>query len=107
MGIVDFSNLYPNLVTLHESFTFSDHCPIIISAEAKTHHFKSYPFRFHNFWTSHSSVEQIVKGNWRLKGKGSNMFRFMRKLKAIKKELKPWAKVKLVMYRIKFKKKLG
>lgn len=27
----DFARLYPNLCTSHGSFTFSDHCPIIVS----------------------------------------------------------------------------
>ena len=54
-----------------------------------------FPFQFQNFWTNYPKVGQIIMSKWKLNERGSNMYRFMRKLKAIKNDLKPWVKSNL------------
>ena len=88
----DFCNLYPNLGALHGAFTFSDHCPIVLNTDPQDQYPKACPFRFQNFWTKYSHVAHTVKTKWRATEPGTHMYKFMRKLKSIKIELKPWVK---------------
>ena len=88
----DFCNLYPNIGAIHGAFTFSDHCPIVFDTNPNDHYPKACPFRFQNFWTKYFHVEHTVKTKWRVTEKGTHMYRFTRKLKIIKTELKPWVK---------------
>ena len=88
----NFARLYPNLYTSHGSFTFSDHCPIIVSTESEHQLQKPPLFRFQSFWTNYWEVEHMVRHRWKLNTKGSLMFCSVKKLKAVKNELKSWAK---------------
>ena len=88
----DFHTLYPNCRIHHGSFTFSDHCPIILNTDPQTPSRKPCPFRFQNFWKHYPQVQHLVKNTWRLPVPGTHMFRFMSRLKSLKLQLKPWAK---------------
>ncbi|KAJ8442004.1 LOW QUALITY PROTEIN: hypothetical protein Cgig2_020149 [Carnegiea gigantea] len=88
----DFANLYPSLCATHGAFTFSNHCPIIISIVVENRQQQPCPFRFQPFWTKYHVVDQIIYKNWQTTVNGAKMFRLMHKLKAIKNSIKPWAK---------------
>ena len=90
----DFSRLYPNLCASHGSFTFSDHCPIIISTDPDRRSQKQSPFRFQSFWTNYYEVHHMVRQNWHMNIKGSKMYSFVKKMQAVKSVPKPWAKSK-------------
>jgi len=46
----DWANIYPNAIELHEIFTCSDHCPIVMTTSMNHRSTKAFPFRFQNFW---------------------------------------------------------
>jgi len=84
----DRITVYPNLRTTYGSFTFSDHCPIIITTEP-THRLNvALPFRFQNFWIKYQQLDSIVTKTWKISIKGTKMFQFSRKLKALKNNIK-------------------
>jgi len=46
----DWSSIYPDAFETHDSFTCSDHCPIILATVIQRDIHKAIPFRFQNFW---------------------------------------------------------
>ena len=45
-------------------------------------------FKFFNMWTKHEKFLELVKDAWRMRIKGTSMYKLCRKLKAIKGLLK-------------------
>ena len=88
----DFRTLYPNIGVRHGAFTFSDHCPIILSTDNHAPSQKACPFRFQNFWKQYPQVLHMVKNTWSAPIPGTHMFRFMSRLRSIKLQLKPWVR---------------
>ena len=46
----DWSNLYPDSIIRHGTFSCSDHYPVIFSVVNPIHRRKNLPFRFQNYW---------------------------------------------------------
>jgi len=82
-------NLYPNIFMTHGAFTFSDHCPIIISTTVEVRQCTPCPCWFQFFWTKHHEVDKLIHKNWSSAIKGTKMFKFSHKLKAKKIALSP------------------
>ena len=100
----DWSTLYPNAIEEHGSFTCSDHRPIIVSSDIVIPKHKAFPFRFLNFWHKYHQVDTIIRKAWRSNARGTNMFKFVQKLKRIKNEVKTWAKTHFGNFQEKLKK---
>jgi len=56
-------------------------------------------FRYQPNWSTYQDVQRIVRHNWQGHGTGVPMFRFLRKLRSIKNELKSWKKAKFTHFR--------
>ena len=84
--------MYPNTFEEHDSFTCSDHRPIVISFDIAINRQKAFPFRFQNFWCKYHQVDSIIAKNWRVNFTGMNTFKLAKKLKIIKHEVKGWSK---------------
>jgi len=88
----DYVALYLNISAVHGSFTFSDHCPLIITTEPLHHRNIAAPFRFQYFWTKYQQLNALVTKKWKSPVKGIKMFQLSQKLKGLKLAIKPWAK---------------
>ena len=47
---------------------------------------------FLGFWCKYNQFDNIIKRNWITNIRGANMFKFVKKLKTIKYEIKDWSK---------------
>ena len=88
----DWTNIYPNAIELHEVFTCSDHCPIVMTTNMNQRTTKAFPFCFQNFWCKFQSANLLVKNTWKMVQNGTNLYKLVRKLKIVKFELKDRAK---------------
>ncbi|KAJ8429842.1 hypothetical protein Cgig2_001129 [Carnegiea gigantea] len=70
----DFAALYPNISVVHGPFTFSDHCPLIISTKLQHGRNITAPFCFQNFWTKYPHLDDLVTKSWKSPIKGTKMF---------------------------------
>jgi len=88
----DFAVLYPNISAVHGPFTFSDHCPLIISTGPQHGCNIAAPFCFQNFWTKYPHLDDLIAKSWKTPIKGTKMFQLSQKSKGLKNKVKPWAK---------------
>ncbi|XP_010256226.1 PREDICTED: uncharacterized protein LOC104596672 [Nelumbo nucifera] len=90
--MVDWEELWENLVSKALPSVTSDHCPIPLGQEALFG--GPSPFRFKNMWLKDPSFKLRVKDWWE-EGRPRNRkkgVRFMRTLKALKGKTKDWNK---------------
>ncbi|MDV3143360.1 MAG: hypothetical protein Q8761_02940, partial [Sweet potato little leaf phytoplasma] len=67
-----------------------------------------YPFRFENMWMSHPSFKASLPGWWEVEVDGNwEGYRFMGRLRALKKELKMWNQEVFGDFRLRKKEILG
>lgn len=64
-----------------------DHCPCVIQLAGNVIN-KSKPFRFFNMWAQVEEFHDIVQVGWQKNVYGVLMFRFVNRLKGLKRELK-------------------
>ena len=62
----DWVNLYLDSIIRHGTFSYSDHCPIILSATNPIQHRKKLSFQFQNFWCQYRKLDPIVKEQWQV-----------------------------------------
>lgn len=84
--------LFPNAGITHLPISNSDHAPIILKLHQNTYS-KPYPFRFMEAWTRDPTCKEVINKVWKTKIKGSWAFRFSKKIKCTKMELKRWNKL--------------
>lgn len=71
--------------------TISDHCPILLMEDERD--WGAKPFRFNNFWFSHSNCIKVMEHAWMGNQEGDwAAFRITKKLQAMKEALKMWSK---------------
>ena len=87
----EWRTIFPRASVYHFPATSSDHNPIILNSSG----FESSnpkPFRFEAIWTRDGSSTQVIKHAWDHLVFGSPLFKFVKKLKATKKDLIWWNK---------------
>uniref|UniRef100_A0A2N9IIB3 Reverse transcriptase domain-containing protein n=1 Tax=Fagus sylvatica TaxID=28930 RepID=A0A2N9IIB3_FAGSY len=87
----EWRTTFPRASVHHFPATSSDHNPIILNSTG----FESTnpkPFRFEAIWTRDGSSTQVIKHAWDHLVFGSPLFKFIKKLKATKKDLIWWNK---------------
>ena len=65
----------------------SDHSPCTVSLFDEEYQ-GATPFKFFNMWAKHDKFLEIVSNTWRMHLMGTDMYKFCRKLKAVKDPLK-------------------
>ena len=86
-----WEDVFPDLVQESLPRQSSDHFPIVL--ESSKVMWGPTPFRFENMWCNHHSFIPFIKDIWNSSSvEGLEGFKFMRKLKALKDNLKEWNK---------------
>lgn len=71
--------------------TLSDHCPLLLMEDDRV--WGPIPFKFYNFWLSHSNCLNIMRAAWEgNQEEGWAAVRITKKLKCMKEALKMWSK---------------
>ncbi|XP_020250145.1 uncharacterized protein LOC109827551 [Asparagus officinalis] len=91
LGNTNLIDKFPNAFIEYKSSSSSDHTPVIVHLVACTNS-DPKPFRFFNYWVQCQGYEELIKEVWNNHFEGSTMFRFVTKLKNLKKALKHWTK---------------
>ena len=60
----DWPTIYLESMVMHESFSCSDHYPIILAIETLSRRKKNFSFQFQNFWCQYQQLDQIVVPQW-------------------------------------------
>ncbi|XP_070050659.1 uncharacterized protein [Nicotiana tomentosiformis] len=58
-----FQTLFPNIKAEHLIRTGSDHAPLLMNCREEAQQ-SVKPFKFFNFWTTHTTFTDVVKQNW-------------------------------------------
>ncbi|XP_019264059.1 PREDICTED: uncharacterized protein LOC109241742 [Nicotiana attenuata] len=80
-------NLMPAYMACYLEEGISDHCPLKLSNVNSPRRAKA-AFKFCNVWASHPNFIDIVNEGWKQEVEGCSMFKVVRKLKMMKKELR-------------------
>jgi len=99
IGRHDWINQYPNSRVSTGPFTCSDHSYILLDTQPGQFSQRKSVFRYQPSWSTHQTVQCIVRRNWKGRHSGTPMFRFIRKLRCIKNELKGWCRSKFSHFR--------
>jgi hypothetical protein len=87
----EWRTTFPKASVYHFPATTSDHNPIILNTIG-TDSTLPKPFRFEAIWTRDGSSTQVIKNAWDCLVYGSPLYKFVKKLKASKKDLIWWNK---------------
>uniref|UniRef100_A0A2N9HT90 CCHC-type domain-containing protein n=1 Tax=Fagus sylvatica TaxID=28930 RepID=A0A2N9HT90_FAGSY len=87
----EWRTTFPKASVYHFPATTSDHNPIILNIIG-TDSTLPKPFRFEAIWTRDGSSTQVIKNAWDCLVYGSPLYKFVKKLKASKKDLIWWNK---------------
>ncbi|GJS57687.1 RNA-directed DNA polymerase, eukaryota, reverse transcriptase zinc-binding domain protein [Tanacetum coccineum] len=90
MGSEDFISRFCNVYALFLPYVISDHCPTVLIIP-KSVFPKKKPFKFANFIAEKYEFLHIVTRLWGKVDEGCNMFKIVKNLKGLKKELKQLA----------------
>jgi len=92
IGRNDWVNMYLDSFVTHESFSCSDHCPIILSDSTPSLQRKKFSCRFQNYWCQFYQLDPIIRKQWSIQPQGTKMFILTQKLKHTKQHLKEWSR---------------
>lgn len=56
--------MFPNAEVTHLPRVHSDHCPVLLDLNPRTHQALERPFRFQTMWMSHPDFKNLVKAAW-------------------------------------------
>lgn len=76
---------FPKTKKIHLTNSTSDHSPILLDTDPTCMH-KSSRFIYDNRWSVHNSYHELVKSIWNHDVDGSYAFKFMNKIKHIRKK---------------------
>lgn len=80
----------------------SDHCPILIKLSNMGREMtkkKKIPFRYNNGWNECNGYNVVVSA-WNINPTGNQLFKFLCKMKNIKRNLKEWNKGRTSMHNL-------
>nr|XP_016500731.1 PREDICTED: uncharacterized protein LOC107819157 [Nicotiana tabacum] len=80
-------NLIPAYMACYLEEGISDHCPLKLSNANSPRRAKAAS-KFCNVWASHPNFKDIVNEGWKQKVEGCSIFKVVKKLKMMKKELR-------------------
>ena len=89
---IDWGQIYPEAYLTHGCFSCSDHYPILLSTRVGVEQRKASPFRYQNFWAQYQKSTELIRKAWRRPVTGTRMFQMVKKLRAVKFDLRIWAK---------------
>nr|XP_016471965.1 PREDICTED: uncharacterized protein LOC107794026 [Nicotiana tabacum] len=87
-----FQILFPNIEAEHLIRTGSDHAPLLMNCREEAQQ-SVKPFKFLNFWTTHTTFTDVVKQNWVADFVRDPFLMFKQKLKRVKTALSHWSKL--------------
>ncbi|CAH9144348.1 unnamed protein product [Cuscuta epithymum] len=82
-------DLFDSIQISHLNSSPSDHNPILIQCSSCIS-YGPRPFRFQNMWTTHHTFMETVQRSWNAQNHGGGMRGLVRKLQALKKDLRNW-----------------
>ena len=88
----DWLAFYPEAVITHMPFSCFDHCYISLDAQRATIRVKGHSSSMKTHWSKYDKVKQLFSNKFKIQTSNSLMFQAIRKLKAVKKELRCWSK---------------
>ena len=99
IGRQDWCSQYPDCRVTVGPFTCSDHCYVMLDTNPAPSVQHRSIFRYQPHWSHYPETRNIVSKNWVGHIPGTPMFRFTRKLRTIKSELKIWSRAKFSNFR--------
>ncbi|GKA52512.1 putative reverse transcriptase domain-containing protein, partial [Tanacetum coccineum] len=87
MGNNSFISMFPASFAHFMAYLSSDHCPAVLCMPDVTVQ-KQRSFRFMNFLTKKSGFKEVVNNNWNIDVEGYAMFKLVKRLKSMKKNLR-------------------
>lgn len=82
-------DMFPMISVSHLSRTWSDHAPMLITADAQLERLPS-AFRFQSMWVRHTDFQRTVAQVWGFPCHETGMLRLQTKLRRLKQTLKWW-----------------
>jgi len=104
IGRQDWCCQYPDCCVINGPFTCSDHCYVMLDTNPAQFAPRKSLFRYQPHWSHYHEAQSIVRKKWLGQGTGAPMFRFTRKLRRIKRELKIWSRSKFSAFRTQIEK---